>query len=192
MMTLRVLQNAPLAGAWVLQVLLYCTQLLYGEPHSEGTLLAIWYFHYPCFPHRRCGRRDFRGERWEQTRTVCIPSQRRTQMKVVYHTSKKSLFLPFSPLSLSNIRPFHYFVVGTRLLMLDRLSELPAGPSYCGWRETLRLSRYNLLSHCPDPPLLPLPFTTYTGDDLGLRVHPRVCEPVLLKQPLRPVKTTGK
>lgn len=57
--------------------------------------------------------------------------------------------------SRSNIRPFHYFEVEIELLMLDRLSELPAGPSsYSSWREMLCLSRYpatNTLSG-PSPP----------------------------------------
>lgn len=70
MMTLRVLQHVC-----VLRFLLYCTQLLYTQGATQWRYtISHLKFSFTVFsPHTVEG--DFCGERWEQTRTVCIPSQ---------------------------------------------------------------------------------------------------------------------
>lgn len=95
-------------------------------------------------------------------------------MEVVYHTSKLSPFLSFlthsystpslPSQSWSDAWLFHFFEVGMRSALLDRLSELPAGLSYSRRRKTLHLSRYS--AHTG--PISPLPFTLCARDDLSL------------------------
>lgn len=117
-------------------------------------------------------------------------------MEVVYHTSKKvpplshfnSVVLappPHPTLSWSNIRSFHYFEVGMRSLMLDRLSEHPSGPNYSD------ISRYPVHTHTHT--VLILPYLSHHTLGMILACGPRICEPVCVaKAAPRAVKTTSE
>lgn len=123
-----------------------------GSYTGRYTIISL----HDAFIIRRCGQRVFccdrRAEKnsrntWPsytftgrggEHRWRLFATLQKSPSSVLFHLSHIDVF----PLSGSNIQPFHYFEVEMRSLMLDRLSELPAGLGYAGWRETLHLSRY--------------------------------------------------
>ena len=142
--------------------------------------------HHPCFPNGRCGSRVLECDRWGQRRTTGTTvthrnweQRKRTKIRstIAFLFQHIGFLLWANPTSSRVIT----FQVGMRSVMLDRLSEHPAGQSW----KTMPL--YISCTHT----VLTLPSFPYLAHrTLGmiLACGPRVCEPVRLKQRLGPWK----
>lgn len=125
-------------GSILLQQLLYTHKAATQGRYAISCLYDAFIIHLS--PQRPRKERFLLGETKAEKNRPSLLMSREHRWRL-FTTLQKS---PFSTLAffLPSADPtFHYFEVGTRSLMLDRLSGLPAGLSYSDWRETPCLSR---------------------------------------------------